>query len=42
MYLFFVDIIINGVTQSEEIWADNTREAIEIAELNYPNAFIKI
>ena len=38
MYLFGLMIVINGITSYDEIWAENTRDAIESGGIKYPYA----
>jgi hypothetical protein len=38
MYLFSLMIVINGITSYDEIWAENTRDAMESGEIKYPYA----
>lgn len=40
MYLYSLKIIENGVTFFDDVWADNSKEAIEIGEDKYPHAII--
>ena len=42
MYLYELKIIDNGITFFDDIWADNSRDAVESGELNYPNAFVEL
>ena len=42
MYRYEVEIVENGETYVEYIWADNRQEAREIAEIKYPNADIYV
>lgn len=42
MYLYGLRIIEDGVTFFDDIWADNSRDAIESGELKYPNAFVEL
>lgn len=38
MYKYEIKVIENGVTFYDDIWADNSRDAIESGEYKYPYA----
>jgi hypothetical protein len=38
MYLYSFKVIENGVEFYDDVWADNSVDAYESAEIRYPNA----
>lgn len=42
MYKFRVLINDNGNTFHQVVWADNSRDAVQSVEEDYPNAFVTI
>jgi hypothetical protein len=38
MYKYEIKVIENGVTFYDDVWADNSRDAIETGEYKYPHA----
>lgn len=38
MYKYEIRVIENGVTFYDDVWADNSRDAIESGEYKYPHA----
>lgn len=38
MYKYEIRVIENGVTFYDDVWADNSRDALETGEIKYPYA----